>query len=413
MSVQSDTSRIQYTGNGSAVSPYPVPFPFFAATHIHVVVTDEAGDETELTLGTEFTVSGAGAPNGGNVTTKTAVAGTKKVTIYREVPAVQGTKFMENDRFPASSMERALDSLTMICQQLSRKVARAFRFSESSPPFAELTSLQSQENSVLVSGEDGTLHLWGIQRLKEEIAAMAAVPALINYLQVLYPVGCLYFTRRTENPRDILGFGTWVRFGSGRMLVSLDPTNEALSTVGATGGEAAHVLTASEMPEHAHVVSAHSTEEDGEHVNTVPAQSIVTGEDAGHSHNVPVRRGGDNGPGVIQTGDNSTQDSTRATSVSDPHTHPVTIPSINTTESGPHIHDIPEQNTQSAGSGAAHNNMPPYIVVNVWTRINSDAPEEGVGTLPFPADPTLFVDRVTGETRKLVVDDTVIGTVPV
>jgi|GEM_PF-6632056 len=412
MSVQSDTSRIQYTGNGSAVTPYPVPFVFLEATHIHVVVTDEAGSETALTLGTEFTVAGAGSPSGGTVTTKTAIPGTRKLTIYREVPATQQTKILENSKMPAEAIEKGLDKLTMICQQLKRKVERAFRFSEASPPFNEITSLQAQENSVLVSGEDGSLHLWSMKRLKEELSALAAVPALINYLQILYPVGCLYFTRRAENPRDILGFGTWVRFGAGRMIISLDPDNEALATVDATGGEATHTLTPAEMPEHDHVMLAHETNTDGAHGHTIGPISGQTTSAGEHTHTVAVRNQSSAGNQGINTGDNA-GNVNRETSSSGAHSHTINIPAFETAANGPHRHSVPEMNTQTSGQGEPHNNMPPYIVVNVWTRINSDAPEEGVGTLPFPADPTLFVDRVTGETRKLVVDDTVVGTVSV
>lgn len=411
MSVQSDTSQIQYTGNGSAVTPYPVPFVFLEATHLHVIITDPDGTETELTLGAEYTVSGAGSSNGGNVTTKTAVSGTKKVTIYREVPAVQQYKFTENDAFPSRAVEKALDSLTMICQQLSRKVERCFRVSDASPALVGLEASSLDANSVFISGEDRSLHLWSVKRLKEEISAMAAVPALINYLQVLYPVGCLYFTRRTENPRDILGFGTWERYGSGRMIVSLDPGNEALSVVGATGGEATHTLTEAEMPEHDHPV-LEQTITGGTHKHTIAPPATETGSAGAHTHTVATQGNSGFGGGGIATGDNSAN-STRETSEAEAHTHTVEITPFETESGGDHSHTVPEQNTQAVGGGAAHNNMPPYIVVNVWTRINSDAPEEGVGTLPFPADPTLLVDRVTGATRKIVVDDTVIGTVSV
>jgi hypothetical protein len=56
--------------------------------------------------------------------------------------------------------------------------------------------------------------------------------------------------------------------------------------------------------------------------------------------------------------------------------------------------------------------MGPFIVVNMWTRVLSDTPEN-FGPLPFPADPTLLVDGVTGEVRRLVVNDGILGLTPV
>jgi microcystin-dependent protein len=417
MSVQSDTSSIQYAGNGSAATSYPVPFVFLEATHIHVIVTDENGVETELAFGTQFTVGGAGSKNGGNVTTTAPVATTRKVTIYREVPAVQQTKFIENDAFPSTAVERSLDALTMICQQLVRRVARCFRLSDASPVLNGLEATKLSENSVIVSGADGQLQLWSIQKLKEEITASAALPPMLQALMVLYPVGAIYITRRTENPRVILGFGTWERYGTGRMLVSLDPANPSLSSIDAVGGEAEHALTIDEIPSHDHIVlsQAVNTDSAGAHTHKIDPPSTNTDDTGAHTHNLTninldgagSTHGGDPNPLTSHVGFN------QATSSAGSHHHVVNIAEFDSGSSGDHTHSvtIPEQNTQSTGTGQAHSNMPPYIVVNIWTRINSDAPEDGVGSLPFPADPTLLIDRVTGEARRIVVENTAIGTI--
>lgn len=418
MSVQSDISSIQYTGNGSAVTPYPVPFVFHEAVHLRVVVIAEDGVQTELRLGTDYVVAGAGAKTGGSVTTKAPVPTTRKVSIYREVPVVQQAKLVENGPMPATTIERGLDALTMVCQQLERKVARTFRMSDSGPAVDPMTSVGSGSNSVLVMGEDGGFHLWNMQKFKEEISAMAAVPAMLNALQVLYPVGCLYFTRRSENPRDILGFGTWRRFGAGRTIVSLDPSNPALAYVDMEGGEAEHALTEEELAKHVHVVPAVTgTAEGGGHTHPVKVPKFSTMEAGEHLHEMVGYQNDDGAsrtPELIIDDGRRTGVVRRNTEKAGKHSHEVEIAEFNSgenTNTEYHL-DIPEQNTREAGEGKPHNNMPPYIVVHVWTRILSDAPEEGVGTLPFPADPTLLVDRVTGETRRLVVDDAVIGTVP-
>jgi hypothetical protein len=133
MAVQSDISSIQYQGNSSTVTPYPVPFYFFDAGDVRVFLLPDGGSETELIEGTDFTVTGAGNENGGEVTTAVAYDSTNKLTIVREVDPTQLTVYDENDKFPAKSHERALDKLTMIVQQALRAVSRSLRFTDSFP----------------------------------------------------------------------------------------------------------------------------------------------------------------------------------------------------------------------------------------------------------------------------------------
>jgi hypothetical protein len=140
--IQSDTSSISYIGNNSIVTPYPVPFYFFADPDLVVVVKDAAGLEDQLILNTDYTVTGEGDPNGGNVLTTFPVPIDSHITIFRDIPATQLTSYEEADAFPAKSHERALDKLTMLVQQALRvtgsgggsqsDVGRAFRVSEAS-----------------------------------------------------------------------------------------------------------------------------------------------------------------------------------------------------------------------------------------------------------------------------------------
>jgi hypothetical protein len=54
--------------------------------------------------------------------------------------------------------------------------------------------------------------------------------------QVIYPVGALYISTSGTNPATLLGFGTWVEFGVGKVIVGQDATDALFNTLEETGG---------------------------------------------------------------------------------------------------------------------------------------------------------------------------------
>jgi microcystin-dependent protein len=137
--IQTDISSISYVGNGSTTTPYIVPFYFLTAQDLVVVVLDSDNVETLQTLGTHYTVTGAGNVSGGEITFTWAVPSSSQVSISRSIEATQLTSYEEADSFPAKSHERALDKLTMLCQQNARlaggastDLGQAFRLTQAS-----------------------------------------------------------------------------------------------------------------------------------------------------------------------------------------------------------------------------------------------------------------------------------------
>jgi hypothetical protein len=52
-----------------------------------------------------------------------------------------------------------------------------------------------------------------------------------------YPVGSIYMNAAVAtNPATLLGFGTWVAFGAGRVPVGLNAADSDFNTVEGTGG---------------------------------------------------------------------------------------------------------------------------------------------------------------------------------
>ena len=128
-----------------------------------------------------------------------------------------------------------------------------------------------------------------------------------------YPVGSIY-TNATNatNPSTLLGFGTWVTFGAGRVPVGVDSSDTDFDTAEEIGGAKTHQLTKQEIPPHT------------------------------HSYNMKANITG----GTIQGGD--------------PYNLGVTSYQTGSGNIG--------ENSDGTGSASPHNNLQPYIVVYMWKR---------------------------------------------
>ena len=126
MTVTNTNNKVIYTGDG-ATTVFAYTFKIFEDADLDVIQTViSTGVETTLVLNSDYTVSGAGNPSGGNVTvSSTTPTALENLTIVRTLDITQETDYVENDPFPAESHEEALDRLTMICQQISEIASRA------------------------------------------------------------------------------------------------------------------------------------------------------------------------------------------------------------------------------------------------------------------------------------------------
>lgn len=135
MSISTLDNTIQYTGNG-ATTIFTFPYLFFNNVDLLVTETDTiTNDSTYLAIGTDYTVSGAGAPGGGQITllSATPIPNTVRLTIERIVAITQPDHYIPNDSFPSATAERDFDKLTMIAQQLNDAVTRSLVFPSTDP----------------------------------------------------------------------------------------------------------------------------------------------------------------------------------------------------------------------------------------------------------------------------------------
>lgn len=86
-------------------------------------------------------------------------------------------------------------------------------------------------------------------------AIRATTPASIASIPKAWPIGAVFIAVVNTNPNVLLGYGTWVAFGTGRTLVGIDTGQTEFDVVEEIGGAKTHTLTVAEMPAHTHPYS--------------------------------------------------------------------------------------------------------------------------------------------------------------
>lgn len=172
----------------------------------------------------------------------------------------------------------------------------------------------------------------------------AEEPANAAIINLIYPVGSVYLSMSSANPQTLFG-GTWEQISQGRMLMGAAPQGSIQQNNGNTGlfgtldsnelnykfesgqlgGKYRHTLTAAEsgLPAHAHAAGTDRA------YATAPAGSTIGEKGAASGTSFYA-------PSIASDSNWYTQ-----------------------------------QNTGTSAAAAAsnpHNNMPPYMTVNIWQR---------------------------------------------
>ena len=122
------------TGSGQTLS-----VPFYFQNNSWLLVTSKASVdatvEAPLSIGTHYSVSGAGVPAGGSITLDGGggygTAG-EIITITLLVPLTMITDYIENDPFPATTHEQQLSKAISALKMVAEWASRAVRFPVSS-----------------------------------------------------------------------------------------------------------------------------------------------------------------------------------------------------------------------------------------------------------------------------------------
>lgn len=186
------------------------------------------------------------------------------------------------------------------------KVTGTTNYAGSSNAGGSATSAEKLNNSLTIKLNGTSQGAWDGSSAKTIDITAASVGAT---KLAAWPIGSIYMTVSNTSPESLFG-GTWERI-SERFLLGASSSYPA----GSTGGESAHTLTQSELPNYSLSVA--------------------------------------NGSNVIRSKTGSSADAY-----------------VQTQSSGWGIPNWESKTVTvaSGGSGKAHNNMPPYLSVWIWKR---------------------------------------------
>ena len=191
------------------------------------------------------------------------------------------TDFASKDTLPTGNAAKIVKGTEIDDEFEAIETAVATKADVNSPTFTGTPSLPTGTTAITQSQSDNSTKL----------ATTAYVDTAVGNvsLESLYPVGSIYMNATSStNPGTLIGFGTWVAFGAGRVPVGIDSTDTDFDTAEETGGAKTHTLTVDEIPAHTHSVpnsgSQNNSFDSGTTVgNDVTGTSGSTG--GGQAHN--------------------------------------------------------------------------------------------------------------------------------
>ena len=194
----------------------------------------------------------------------------------------------------------------------------------------------------------------------------AALDQLNRLASQLYPVGSIYMNVNNVEPSAIFG-GTWEKMPAGRMLVNSSDD----FVLGQIGGEKEHRLTEDELAVHNHNLQTNisfTIPNAGEHYHAIGTIVDNNGAFITSDSNRSYKNGFKLPEGKYWTGWNGSNHGNDRYPKTDNEGYNL-FTSINKQSDTFSVNKDINVNTNNIGKNQPHNNMPPYIVVNMWKRI--------------------------------------------
>lgn len=150
MTISTTYAPIQYNGN-SVTTTFAFPYVFFESSNLLVTLTlISTGANDPQVLDTDYSVTG-GNGDTGSITFMSAPATGYRVTIELDLPYTQEDDYVENQAFPAETIESGFDRAAIRDQQLVNAAERSLKFP---------ATLSGSLVGLLPQPVDGELLIW-------------------------------------------------------------------------------------------------------------------------------------------------------------------------------------------------------------------------------------------------------------
>ena len=186
-------------------------------------------------------------------------------------------------------------------------------------------------------------------------AIKETVEGFNSLVDLVYPVGSIYMSVNDVSPSTLFG-GTWEKLENSFLLGS------GTYSLGITGGEVTHTLTLNEMPTHTHSQKAHTHTQDS-HTHTQASHyhdpAITNEYFVTHEEQNAINRN------IADTGNELWVDGQETKGFHHRWYTSTVTPKINSATA---TNQETVATNYATGGSRPHNNMPPYLVVNMWKR---------------------------------------------
>ncbi|EPB0688492.1 phage tail protein [Escherichia coli] len=152
MTVSTEVGHNEYTGNG-VTTTFPYTFRVFDKSDLVVQIVDLEENITVLVLDTDYSVTGVGGYNGGNVMLRTALTSGYRIFVSRELSVTQETDLRNQGKFLAEVHEDAFDKLTMLIQQVFYNLSKVIKVPESGNWL--VPTIRLRKNKIFAWDEEG------------------------------------------------------------------------------------------------------------------------------------------------------------------------------------------------------------------------------------------------------------------
>jgi hypothetical protein len=127
---------------------FPFDFPIYAQTDLQVM-RERSGVVSTLTLGTNYTVTGAGDQAGGSITLTTGATAGDILVLLSAMPSGRSAQFVNGGDLPAAALEAEFNRQAILFQQNARDAQNSLLYPSTDGPMPTLPPIASRAGRFL------------------------------------------------------------------------------------------------------------------------------------------------------------------------------------------------------------------------------------------------------------------------